>query len=347
MKTNRLLYVLIFFLAVWCLFLSSQLSAVSAREDSAVINQYEVNGFSTDLTKIAEAVRPSIVTISGDNNISSGFVYKQEAENVYILTAYHGVSNVNTITVHFGKSYQVPGELIGHDIYTDLALIRVVTPYEIAPLKTGDSSLLKQGEFVISIGTPVSMDYQGSLELSMVAANGLQIENSILVEDERYNYFLNVVEISDPLVSGYSGSPLINMNGEAVGMTTMSAQGGVSFAVTINEVKMIAEELLAQNGISRNVLGIKGSFLKDMYNYEKTNLSIPIETVDGLYVERIKENGVAYAAGLRAGDVVTKINDEVIIGLDSYLRAIYSDNTQLNIEYVRGGQTLVGSLGND
>ncbi|MBQ2079896.1 MAG: PDZ domain-containing protein, partial [Erysipelotrichaceae bacterium] len=91
----------------------------------------------------------------------------------------------------------------------------------------------------------------------------------------------------------------------------------------------------------------KGSFLKDMYNYEKTNLSIPIETVDGLYVERIKENGVAYAAGLRAGDVVTKINDEVIIGLDSYLRAIYSDNTQLNIEYVRGGQTLVGSLGND
>ena len=79
MKTNRLLYVLIFFLAVWCLFLSSQLSAVSAREDSAVINQYEVNGFSTDLTKIAEAVRPSIVTISGDNNISSGFVYKQEA----------------------------------------------------------------------------------------------------------------------------------------------------------------------------------------------------------------------------------------------------------------------------
>ena len=241
----------------------------------------------------------------------------------------------------------MPGELIGHDIYTDLALIRVVTPYEIAPMKTGDSSLLKQGEFVISIGTPVSMDYQGSLELSMVAANGLQIENSILVEDERYNYFLNVVEISDPLVSGYSGSPLINMNGEAIGMTTMSAQGGVSFAVTINEVKMIAEELLAQNGISRNVFGIKGSFLKDMYNYEKTNLSIPIETVDGLYVERIKENGVAYAAGLRAGDVITKINDEVIIGLDSYLRAIYSDNTQLNIEYVRGGQTLVGSLGND
>ena len=347
MKSNRLLYVLIFFLAVWCLFLSSQLSAVSARDDSAVINQYEVNGFSTDLTKVAEAVRPSIVTINGDSNISSGFVYKQEDDNVYILTAYHGVSGVSNIMVHFGTSYEVPGELLGHDIYTDLALIRVITPYQIAPLKTGDSSLLQQGEFVISMGTPVSMDYQGSLELSMVAANGLQIENSILVEDERYNYFLNVVEISDPLSAGYSGSPLINMNGEAVGMTTMSAQGGVSFAVTINEVKMIAEELLAQNGISRNVFGIKGSFLKDMYNYEKTNLNIPIETIDGLYIERIKENALAYAAGLRAGDVITKINEEVIVGLDSYLRAIYGDSTQFNFEYIRGGQTLTGTLAND
>ena len=347
MKTNRLLYILIVFLALWCLILSSQLSAVSSREDANVINQYEVNGFSTDLTKVVEEIKPSIVTVLADNNILSGFVYKQEGENVYILTAYHGVSNVSNITVRFGSAYQVPGELLGHDIYCDLALIRINTPYEIAPLKLGDSSMLKQGEFLISVGTPLSLDFQGSCQLSMVAGKDMQIENAISVDEERYSYFLNVIEISDPLAQGYSGSPLVNMNGEAVGITSMSAQGGISFAVTVNEAKMAADRMLAGAEIDRNFFGIKGSFLKDMYNYEKTNLNISIETIDGIYVERVRENGLAYAAGIRQGDVVTRINEENISDLNSYLRAVYADAPVFTFEYIRGGETLTGTINND
>ena len=346
-NNNRLLYLLIFILFVWCLILSSQNNARRQEISQSVVNQYEVDGFSTDLTAVVDEVRAGVVSISADNNLLSGFVYKQEGDSVYILSAYHGVANVSSITVRFGSSYSVPGELIGHDIYLDLAVIRVNTPYIIEPLKTGDSIMLKRGEFLIAMGTPSSLDFQGSVELCMVSASGIQIENSILVEDERYNYFLSVIEVGNLLPSGYSGSPLINMNGDVVGMITMSTQGTSTLALTINEMKMAADQLMDGQQIERKILGMKGTFLKDMYNYEKTNLNIAIEAIDGFYVERIRENGLAYQAGIRTGDVITKINGEDIIDLNSYLRAIYSDSAELNIEYIRNSQTEMVSLVND
>ena len=347
MKNNRLLYLLIIILAIWCAFLSLRLNQSEKEENTAIINQYEVDGFSTDLTKIVDEVKSGVVTINADGNILSGFVYRQEDDSVYILSAYHGVSNVNSISVRFGTSYSVAGELIGHDIYTDLALIRIKTPYLIEPLKLADASLLKQGEFVISIGTPVSLDLQGSVELSLISKNNFQIENSILVDEERYSYFLNVIQLGSGLAAGYSGSPLINMNGEVVGMTTMSTQGVTSFALTINEARIIADQLISSETLSRNFFGIKGAYLNEMFNYEKANLNIALDTLNGFYVERVRENSSAYAAGIRPGDVIVKINNVEISDLNSYLNAVYGEEEGISFEYIRGGETITASPADD
>lgn len=347
MKNNRLLYLLIIILAIWCAVLSFRFGETEKKEDTAIINQYEVDGFSTDLTKVVDEVKSGVVTINADGSILSGFVYRQEDDSVYILSAYHGVSNVNSITVRFGTSYSVAGELVGHDIFTDLALIRIRTPYLIEPLKLADASLLKQGEFVISIGTPVSFDLQGSVELSLISKNNFQIENSILVEDERYSYFLNVIQLGNGLANGYSGSPLINMDGEVVGMSTMSTQGLTSFALTANEVRIVADQLISSEPLSRRFLGIKGAYLNGMFNYEKANLNIGLDTLNGLYVERVRENSIAFNAGIRPGDVIVKINGEEISDLNSYLRAIYGEGDEVSFEYIRGGETVTASPSDD
>ena len=347
MKNNRLLYLLIIMLAIWCAFLSLRLNDAEKKENTAIINQYEVDGFSTDLTKIVDEVKSGVVTINADGNILSGFVYRQEDDSVYILSAYHGVSNVNSITVRFGTSYSVAGELVGHDVFTDLAVIRIRTPYLIEPLKTADASLLKQGEFVISIGTPVSFDLQGSVELSLVSKNNFQIENSILVDEERYSYFLNVIQLGNGLASGYSGSPLINMNGEVVGMTTMSAQGVTSFALTVNEARIVADQLISSESLFRRFLGVKGTYLSGMFNYEKANLNIGLDTLNGLYVERVRENSPAFAAGIRPGDVIIRINEEEISDLNSYLNAVYGEGEELRFEFIRSGETITASPADD
>ncbi len=348
MKNNRLLYLLIIILAIWCALLSLRLNQAEKKENAAIINQYEVDGFSTDLTKIVDEVRNGVVTIYADGSILSGFVYRQQDDSVYILSAYHGVSNVSSITVRFGTSYSTAGELIGHDVFTDLAVIRIRTPYLIDALKLADASLLKQGEFVISIGTPVSFDLQGSVELSLISKNNFQIENSILVDDERYSYFLNVIQLGNGLASGYSGSPLINMNGEVVGMTTMSTQGVASFAVTINEARIVADRLISSSEPpARRFLGIKGSYLSDMFNYEKANLNISLDTLNGFYVEKVRENSQAFAAGIRPGDVITKINGIEIGDLNSYLSVVYGQGEGLSYEFMRGGETMIASQPDD
>ena len=81
-----------------------------------------------------------------------------------------------------------------------------------------------------------------------------------------------------------------------------------------------------------------------MYNYERTNLNIGLETTDGLYIDRIREESVAFAAGIRQGDVITRIGNEAIVDLNSYLRALYSTEEAPVFEYVRAGERLTGSV---
>ena len=344
MKNNRLIYLLVIILFIWLIILSSEIFSFKKNSDENVINEYVINGISSDLTNVISRSKSSVVTINADNNILSGFVYRQNEDSVYIITAYHGVSNVNSIEVTFGSTYTEKADLIGHDIYTDLAVLRVMTPYNIEPLKLGDVVLLKQGEFVISIGTPVSIEHAGNVELGMVSDNRVTIENSITVDEEKYLYYLDVIETSSGLQAGYSGSPLINMNGEVIGMNTMSLSNNFSMAISSNEIKIIADELISTQSSIRNNLGLRGTFISEMMNYEKTNLNIALDVVDGFYISKLRENSLGFEAGIRSGDIITKINGQDIRNLNDYLLAVHADVAELSFEYIRNSETLQANV---
>ena len=343
-NNNRLIYLLIIILLAWLLILSNEFSRLKKQDAANVINEYNITGFSTDFTRIIEESKPAVVTVEADGDLLSGFVYAQDGEDVYIVSAYHGLSSSNLINVHFGSSYQANAQLIGHDIYADLAVLRIRTPYQIAALKLSDADLLKQGEFLISIGTSGSLDFAGSVLLGMVAGNDLMIDNSISVGEERYSYFLNVIETSTNIQSGFSGSPLINMNGEAVGMNTMASASGTAFALSANEIRKVADLLISGEEYTRKNLGFRGYFIKDLYNYEKANLNLDFENTQGIYVDRVKENSLAFEAGIRSGDIITMINDQPVDGLNSYLDALYDSQEQTRFTYIRDGQMLQSDI---
>ena len=347
MKNNRLLYLLFFILVIWLALQSNEINKLTQVNSTSIVNEYNVNGFSTDFTSIVEDNAPAIVSISADGTVLSGFVYKQDDDRVFIVTAYHGVAGAENINVHFGSSYSVTGALVGHDIYTDVAIISIDTPYDVSALKTGDASLLKKGEFVVSIGSLVSLDYAGTVSLAMISDNLVTVENIINVDAERYIYNLDLIETDTVIANGYSGSPLINMAGEFVGMNTMAYNTDFSLAVTSNEIRIIAENII--NGIEpiRNILGIKGTFVKDMYNYERVNLNISLETIGGFYVSRVRESSIAHDAGIRAGDVITAINGISINGLNDYLGVIHTPAETFSFDYIRGAETFHQEINND
>lgn len=344
-KNNRLIYILILILSVWLMVLSFRPNSTVSKQE--IVNEYNVSGFSTDFTKIIEENSSSVVSISADGNVLSGFIYRQDGDKVYVLTAYHGIEDAGNITVIFGSSYSVNAIMKGYDVYTDLAVLELESPYQVSPAKIGDATLLKKGEFIICIGTPVSLDYAGSIQLGMIADERLTVENSISVNYETHEYYLDVIELSSALIPGYSGGPLFNMNGEVTGMITMSLDDRISFALTANEIRTAADRIITEQEGEKTNYGIKGTYIKEMRNYEKANLNLDIQTISGLYVQKVMDNSLASIAGVKSGDVVLKINDVSLDGLNEYLQVSYQPYESYSFEILRNGETLTLSIGND
>ena len=344
-KNNRLIYILILILSVWLMILSFRPNSIVSRQE--IINEYNVSGFSTDFSKVVEDNSSSIVSISADGSVLSGFIYRQDGDKVYVLTAYHGIEDASGITVVFGSSYSVNAVMKGYDIYTDLAVLELECPYKVSPVRIGDATLLKKGEFVICIGTPVSLDYAGSVQLGMIANERLTIENSVTVNYETYEYCLDVIELSSSLIPGYSGGPLLNMNGEVTGMITMSLDDRMCFALTANEIKAVAEKIISEQDGMKADIGIKGTYIKEMPNYEKANLNLDIQTISGLFVQKVMDDSLAFTVGVKPGDIVVKINDVPLDGLNEYLQISYQPYETYSFEVLRNGETLTLSIGND
>ena len=344
-KNDRFLYLLLAIAFVWL----SVLSFRPAREENGhdpLINEYNVTGFSTDFTKIVADDIPGIVSINADGTIASGFVYKQE-EDTYILTACHAVMDASNISVIFDSKYSANARLAGLDPISDLAVLSVEIPFDVSALKLTDAKLLNPGEFVISIGTPESLEHASSVALGMVSHKVLTIDNSIVSNGQRSVYYLDVIPVSSSLESGYSGCPLINMNGEVAGMVTMKSDLDQAYALTANEMQRVADRLIAGEEVHKKQFGVKGTYIKEMPAYEKTNLNLDLEIIAGLYVERVRENSLAAQAAVRPGDVITKIDGIIIEDLDDSLDAAYDSLEDTTFEVIRNNQSVVLGIPHD
>ena len=339
MNNNRLLKVLVIILVLWnilltYLYFNNRNS--NTNDGETTINNYNVSGFSSDFTRIIEDVKSSVVTIESGNTISSGFVYSQDNEDTYIVSTYHGISdNINII---FDSGYQINGELVGYDIFSDIALIKAQIPFDVLVINIGDSDLLKEGEFLISISTPRNLKYQGSIGLDMVASKLRFIENEIINEEIFYHYYSSMIQLSDSYRSGSSGSPLFNLAGNVVAMCMMSDTSNVYFALPINEINQVVLKLLNNENYIHHLLKVNGSYINEMLNYEKNALGIGLEITDGMYINDVLENS---ELDLKAGDIIISINGERIIHHNDYLKAIISNNEELVVEVLRENNPLV------
>lgn len=339
MTKNKILYLLIFILIIWCVILTSILSSKNNNPNVQPIGEYYVSGISTDLTKIVNDKKSSIVTINANNNLSTGFVYRQVDNDVYILTSYHGIGD-NPISVVFASGYTSEATLIGYDLYCDLAVIKIDSPYNIDCLKLANTNECKAGEFVISIGTPISLEYDHSIELGIISNPLRSIENSITIEKDKYIYYQDVIQLSSNLKPGYSGSPLINNAGYVIGMTTMSLNNQINFAITSNEIERVANSIIDNTYKPKVLLGFTGMYIENMESYEKNNLNIYVDIINGVYIKKVLDNSISFNAGLRNGDVLISINEHTINNFNEYLDIIYSDATSFEFQIIRDSQTI-------
>ena len=230
-------------------------------------------------------------------SLGSGFIISADG---YVLTNAHVVAKADEITVTLTDKREFKAKLIGADARTDVALLKIeATSLPVVRMGTPDN--LKVGEWVVAIGSPFG--FENSVSAGIVSAKGRQLPR----ED-----FVPFIQTDVAVNPGNSGGPLFNLNGEVVGINSQiySHSGGfqgISFAIPIDVANRIASELKSKGHVSRGRLGV---YLQDMNKDLARALGLSEPT--GALVAQVEKGHAAYRAGVKSGDVILKINNDMI-----------------------------------
>jgi serine protease Do len=227
--------------------------------------------------------------------LGSGFIIDPEG---YIVTNNHVVDGADTIKVILKDESEYPGEIIGRDPVTDIALIRVMASGNLPSVDLGSSDALRVGEWVAAIGSPFGLQY--TVTAGIVSAKGRVIGSG------PYDDFIQTDASINP---GNSGGPLINMQGEVVGINTMIiARGqGIGFAIPIDLAKNIVDQLKSDGEVTRGWLGVTIQNLKgELARY------YGVDDKSGVLVASVVPGDPADQAGIQPNDIITKVNGEAV-----------------------------------
>lgn len=224
------------------------------------------------------------------------------SENGYILTNEHVSGNQNStcyITMDDGKKYV--GIVVWSNSDLDLAIVKInMKCVNIAVL--GDSKQIKLGENVYAIGNPIGYEFEKTVTAGIISA----IDRTITFkEGDNTIYMSNLIQTDATINPGNSGGPLINKDGEVIGINTVkiTSAEGIGFAVPINSVKKIIERFEKEGKFDEPSLGIF-AYDKNVIPYINENIKIN----KGIYIAQISLDSIAFKSGLQIGDIITKID---------------------------------------
>lgn len=306
----------------------------------------------SDFSLAAAKAIPSVVFIKCSSEMSQGMSYWELlfgntpqarvssgsgvifSSDGYIVTNNHVIESAETIEVSLDKK-MYPAELIGIDPSTDLAVLKIQAN-NLPAIEIGSSSSVQVGEWVLAVGNPYSLS--STVTAGIVSAKGRRI--GILEDKFPIESFIQTDAAINP---GNSGGALVNTKGELVGINSaiLSRTGsytGYAFAIPADIVKKVFDDLVKYGVVQKAIFG--GSVTE--YNYEtakKYRLNTNVSEFRGVLIDRITENGPAYKAGLRAGDIITRINNQVINSQSSFeeILSYHYPGDKINITYQRDG----------
>jgi Do/DeqQ family serine protease len=279
---------------------------------------------------------PQIPDRQAQSGTGSGFILDANGQIVTNTHVVDGADKV-TVTLKDGRSYE--GKVVGRDPVTDVAVVHIEAE-NLPTVVLGDSNRLQPGEWAIAIGNPLGLD--NTVTTGIISATG-RSSSQVGVPDKRVDF----IQTDAAINPGNSGGPLLNQNGEAIGMNTAIIQNaqGLGFAIPIDTVRQIAEQLVANGKVEHPYLGIQMVGLtpeiKENLN-NNPNSGITVNEDKGVLIVRVVADSPADRAGLRTGDVVQKINGKTVTQADE-VQAIVNDiqvGNSVSLELHRDGKTL-------
>ena len=289
---------------------------------------------------------------NSDSQISSegsGVIYKKEGKYAYLVTNTHVINGAKKVDILLADGNKVPGEVVGSDIYSDIAVVRISADKAKAVAEFGDSNQLTVGETAIAIGSPLGTDYANSVTQGIISSQGRNVK---LKADNGQNISTRALQTDAAINPGNSGGPLINIQGQVIGITSskISNNGqtsveGMGFAIPANDVVNIIKQLEEKGKVVRPALGIQMMDLSNLSTSDLSQLKLPEKISGGVLVRSTLENMPA-SDKLQRYDVITKIDDTDIESTADLQSSLYSHqiNDTIKVTFYRDGKQQTTSI---
>ena len=273
----------------------------------------------------------------------SGVIYKKEGNFAYLVTNTHVISGAKKVDIRLADGTKVPGEIVGSDTYSDIAVVKIAADKVTTVAEFGDSDQLTVGETAIAIGSPLGSEYANTVTQGIVSSLN---RNVSLKSEDGQAISTKAIQTDTAINPGNSGGPLINIQGQVIGITSskIATNGGTSveglgFAIPSNDAINIINQLEKNGKVTRPALGIQMVNFSNLSSTDLQRLNVPSSVTAGVVVRSVITSMPANGH-LQQYDVITKVDDKAISSTTELQSALYSHSIgdSMTITYYRNGK---------
>ena len=312
------------------------------------ITEKNVNVTDTGISESVNKVKDSVVVIETYTKGSlvgtgTGFVYDKDDKNGYIMTNHHVIESGDTIKITYSNDSETTATVVGSDEFADIAVLKVDKNTVLSTATIGKSSDINVGDTVFTIGSPMGIEYKGTVTKGILSGKDRLVSVSV-GNSNSADWIMNVMQTDAAINPGNSGGPLCNANGEVIGINSMkivqTTIEGIGFAIPIEDAVMYAESLRENGKINRPYVGVSMINASNTMQLLYSGIRLDKDITEGVVVVDVEKSSPASKAGIKSEDVIVKVGNDKVASVAEFRYRLYSyevgDTVELTVN--RDGQ---------
>lgn len=301
------------------------------------------NSISSSVDKVYGSTVVVIASAKGKQiSTGTGFIYKKDNNKAYVMTNNHVIEGADNVVIEFNdKSERIEASIVGGDVYADIAILTIKDDNYVV-VEPGEVENLKLGDTIFTVGSPMGVNYKGTVTKGILSGKERMV--AVNLKGNTSDYYMKVLQIDAAVNPGNSGGPLCDVSGKVIGIISLKIVKdeveGMGFAIPIEDALKYASLIEEGGEISRPYLGIGMLDLTEEYLLWQNRITIPDGINEGIAVVSVEDGTPASKAGLKKGDIITKINDHKTGTLAEFRYELYKHEVgeKIKITFYRDGK---------